>query len=162
MFFGDSSIVATPFKRKTDSETINERDIKNIFEQNNYTNKYLHALGEHLSSKQHFIPTTSSKSAETSTASIQLIKPYEIPRTFSTELQIHKARDFPQLFDLQHRILEIEKSINLVAPYTPDKDVPSRSVTVLLEDFSDQQSDNPSEEHIPLEVAPIRSEYSNW
>ncbi|KAG5577336.1 hypothetical protein H5410_057470, partial [Solanum commersonii] len=56
----------------------------------------------------------------------------------------------------------IEKSINPVALDTPDRDVPTGSITVLQEDFSNQQSNNLSEEHIPLEVALVRFEYSNW
>lgn len=40
--------------------------------------------------------------------------------------------------------------------------MPSRSVIVLQEDFLDQQSDRPPEVHIFLEVAHVRSEYSNW
>uniref|UniRef100_A0A3Q7H7D6 DUF7746 domain-containing protein n=1 Tax=Solanum lycopersicum TaxID=4081 RepID=A0A3Q7H7D6_SOLLC len=103
-----------------------------------------------------------SGESSTSSSSILLFKPYENPRTFSTELQIHKAEDIPHLSDVQRRSLEIEKSINSVALDTPDKDVPSRSITILQKDFSNQQSDSPPEEHILLKVAPVRSEHSNW
>ncbi|PHT53575.1 hypothetical protein CQW23_08037 [Capsicum baccatum] len=47
----NNSIVVLPFKRKADNEPVTGKDIKSLFEQNNYTNKYLHTLGEYLTSK---------------------------------------------------------------------------------------------------------------
>jgi len=117
--YANTSVVANPFKLKNENEAITGKDIKSIFEQNNYTNKYLQSLGEYLVTK----PTsasTSSKPTDTSTSSIPLFKPYEISRTFATELRIHQAKDYPQFSDLQCRILEIKKT--LIAQDTPSKE----------------------------------------
>lgn len=46
MTYVDSSIVASSFKQKFENESVTNKNKKN--EQNNYTNKYLYALGEYL------------------------------------------------------------------------------------------------------------------
>ncbi|PHU07289.1 hypothetical protein BC332_23778 [Capsicum chinense] len=125
------SIVASPFKRKAKNEPVTDKDIKSVFEQNNYTNKYLHTLGEYLTSK----PSLTLKS-EASTSSSPLFKPYEISTTFIRELQMHNSKYFPLLSDLQRRIIQIEKSLHQNIPETPGMGS-SAIVGVLQQDGSD-------------------------
>ncbi|QHO07204.1 uncharacterized protein DS421_14g461570 [Arachis hypogaea] len=64
--------MASPFKTKNLDEPIGPKDIKNIMEQTNYTNKYLQTLGQKLSS--------SSNSTHDSPKALEkpLFKPFKI------------------------------------------------------------------------------------
>ncbi|KAF3678145.1 putative peroxidase 72-like [Capsicum annuum] len=149
----NSSVVASPFKRKAENEPVTGRDIKSLFEQNNYTHKYLHTLGEYLISK----PSLTPKILAAITSSSPLFKPYEIPKTFTRELQMHNSKSFPQLFDLQRRIIQIEKSLHPDIPDTPGV-ASSATVGVLQQTNSE---DSQLEEESPLEIAPVKTESSN-
>ncbi|KAF3638481.1 putative peroxidase 72-like [Capsicum annuum] len=149
----NSSVVASHFKRKAENEPVTGRDIKSLFEQNNYTHKYLHTLGEYLISK----PSLTPKILAATTSSFPLFKPYEIPKTFTRELQMHNSKSFPQLFDLQRRIIQIEKSLHPDIPDTPGV-ASSATVGVLQQTNSE---DSQLEEESPLEIAPVKTESSN-
>ena len=45
----DKPVMATPFKTKDINKEVTSKDIKSLMEQTNYTNKYLHVLGESIS-----------------------------------------------------------------------------------------------------------------
>ncbi|KAF3679599.1 hypothetical protein FXO38_02682 [Capsicum annuum] len=127
----NSSIVASLFKRKAENKPVTSKDIKSIFEQNNYINKYLHTLGEYLTSK----PSLTLK-LEVTTWSSPLFKPYEIPTNFTRKIQMHNSKSFPPLSDLQRRIIQIEKYLHLDIPETPSVGS-SATVGVLQQDSSD-------------------------
>ncbi|PHU30323.1 hypothetical protein BC332_02416 [Capsicum chinense] len=117
-------------------EPVTGKDIKNLFEQNNCTNKYLHTLGEILISK----PSLTLKSSEMSTSSSPLFKPYNIPTTFTRELQMHNSKSFPLLSDLQRRIIQVEKYLHPDVPETPGV---GSSATVGVLQQSDSEDDQP-------------------
>jgi hypothetical protein len=84
-----------------DNEVVTGKDIKNIFEQNNYTNKYLQTIGKYLVSKSTPLAASASpKSTESLASSVLLFKPYKIPNTFAKELQIHQSKNSSQLTKL--------------------------------------------------------------
>ncbi|QHN79036.1 uncharacterized protein DS421_19g666610 [Arachis hypogaea] len=47
---GHNSVMASPFKSKNVDEAVTLKDIKNLIEQSNYTNRFLQCLGDNLSS----------------------------------------------------------------------------------------------------------------
>ncbi|MCD9560353.1 hypothetical protein HAX54_018975 [Datura stramonium] len=80
--------------------------------------------------------------------------------TIIKTLQTHHSKDSPQLFDLQQKILEIEKTLIPDTPMRETSSKASATITVLQEDIlSDSQ---PEEGEVPLEVGPVKAEFSNW
>ena len=68
-------LIASPFKFKNISKPIDSMDIKNLCEQNNYTNRYLQTLGSYIVQKA--VPsTTATKPSPVFEAPI--FKPFEV------------------------------------------------------------------------------------
>ncbi|QHO42377.1 polyprotein [Arachis hypogaea] len=76
---GHNPVMASPFKTKNVDEAVAPKDIKNLIEQSNYTNKFLQCLGDNLSSSgstfslKNVSEASTSKSIEKS-----LFKPFKI------------------------------------------------------------------------------------
>ncbi|XLU74983.1 hypothetical protein S245_034036, partial [Arachis hypogaea] len=76
---GHNPVMASPFKTKNVDEAVAPKDIKNLIEQSNYTNKFLQFLGDNLSSSgstfslKNVSETSTSKSIEK-----PLFKPFKI------------------------------------------------------------------------------------
>ncbi|PHU08602.1 hypothetical protein BC332_20462 [Capsicum chinense] len=103
-------------------------------------------------------PVTGKDTKKAATSSSSLFKPYEIPMTFTRELKMNNSKSFPPLYDLQRRIIQIEKSLYPYIPETPGVGSIA-TLGVLQQDGSD---DSQPEEKLPPEIAPIKTESSNW
>ena len=64
--------MATPFKTKDINKEVTSKDIKSLMEQTNYTNKYLHVLGESISREK---VSPKHKTHEGSASNVQIEKP---------------------------------------------------------------------------------------
>jgi len=71
----DKHVMATPFKTKDVNEKITSKDIKNLMEQANYTNKYLQLLGESIKTRT----TPRQKIHEEFMSNILIEKPFFKP-----------------------------------------------------------------------------------
>ncbi|PHT81380.1 hypothetical protein T459_14395 [Capsicum annuum] len=71
---------------------------------------------------------------------------------------MHNSKSFPQLSDLQRRIIQIEKSLHHDIPDTSGV-ASSATVGVLQQTNSE---DIQLEEESPLEIVPFKTESSNW
>ena len=69
------SIVTSPFKVKDNKQPISLGDIQSLVEQNNYTNKYLQTLGNHILKDMPQI----GESSKVKALEKPLFKPHEIP-----------------------------------------------------------------------------------
>ncbi|XLS44964.1 hypothetical protein HN51_001829, partial [Arachis hypogaea] len=76
---GHNPVMASPFKTKNVDEAVAPKDIKNLIEQSNYTNKFLQCLGDNLSSSGSTFSLKNVSEASTS-KSIEkpLFKPFKI------------------------------------------------------------------------------------
>ncbi|QHO49643.1 polyprotein [Arachis hypogaea] len=76
---GHNPVMASPFKTKNVDEAVAPKDIKNLIEQSNYTNRFLQCLGDNLSSSGSTFSLKNASEASTS-KSIEkpLFKPFKI------------------------------------------------------------------------------------
>ncbi|MED6202953.1 hypothetical protein PIB30_110751, partial [Stylosanthes scabra] len=101
--------MASPFKNKNIDESVNPKDIKNLIEQSNYTNRFLQCLGDNLSSsKSSSLPLQDVSEASTS-------KPIEKP-LFKPFKMSSKAKQTPKTSILKQDTSESEvmKKIDLL------------------------------------------------
>ncbi|KAL3533405.1 hypothetical protein ACH5RR_006926 [Cinchona calisaya] len=166
-------VYAAPFKAKT---AVSSEDLLPIIEQNNFTNKYLQVIGEHLSVK--IPPSTSSiplsvvasslkqPSSYKSALDTPIFKPYEIPSQLRTQISSSKIDS-----ELQTRIDKIEQAIKLAyVPESPtpktkdDKQKASISVLDRVKPASDSESipQTPKPESNDIFKLKIQPSSSSW
>ncbi|QHN82230.1 uncharacterized protein DS421_20g693950 [Arachis hypogaea] len=79
---GHNPVMASPFKTKNIDEAVAPKDIKNLIEQSNYTNRFLQCLGDNLSSSESTFSFKNAPDATTSKKVIQKID--QLLNRFST------------------------------------------------------------------------------
>ncbi|QHO00646.1 uncharacterized protein DS421_13g408220 [Arachis hypogaea] len=109
--------MALPFKTKNLDEPISPKDIKNIMEQANYTNKYLQTLGQKLSS-------TSSNTHESLKP---LFKPFKISQKIRQNLKSSILKQESGTSELIHKIDHLLSQMTI--PDTPQTTESSTRVT---------------------------------
>ncbi|XLS75089.1 hypothetical protein HN51_031954 [Arachis hypogaea] len=76
---GHNPVMASPFKTKNIDEAVTPKDIKNLIEQENYTNRFLQCLGDNLSSSGYFLSSKNTHETSISkTIEKPLFKPFKI------------------------------------------------------------------------------------
>ncbi|MED6187140.1 hypothetical protein PIB30_073627 [Stylosanthes scabra] len=72
--------MASPFKNKNVDESVNPKDIKNLIEQSNYTNRFLQCLGDNLSSSKSSSLSLQNVSEASTSKPIEkpLLKPFKM------------------------------------------------------------------------------------
>ncbi|QHO07205.1 uncharacterized protein DS421_14g461580 [Arachis hypogaea] len=113
--------MASPFKTKNLDEPIGSKDIKNIMEQANYTNKYLQTLGQKLSSSSnstHDSPKAPEK---------PLFKPFKINPKIRQNLKSSIFKQDSGTSELVHKIDHLLSQMTI--PNTPQTIESSTRVT---------------------------------
>lgn len=128
-------IKAVPFKQRILKETnqVEIKDIKSIFEQNNYTNKYLQTIEEYLVTNPQNSQTKFSKIVSSSSSTFfpqnPLFKPYEMHSKILKDLQPFQPVQQPKpLIEFEQRLAKIEASFQNLPK--PQFEVGSGSVSV--------------------------------
>ncbi|XLU26974.1 hypothetical protein S245_063040, partial [Arachis hypogaea] len=76
---GHNPVMASPFKTKNIDEAVAPKDIKNLIEQSNYTNRFLQCLGDNLSSSGSTFSFKNASDATTSKSIEKLLfKPFKM------------------------------------------------------------------------------------
>ncbi|KAH1256619.1 polyprotein [Glycine max] len=150
-------VMAIPFKTKDVNEEVTSKDIKNLMEQANYTNKYLQALGETIKTK--VVPK--QKSIEGAPPSVPteiekpLFKPFKVSEKAKRKIrELRKTKSLTEgVGDNHSELLNKIGSLLKVIPDTPQTSEntskmvtrsTSKLINVINED-SDQTSDNTTE-----------------
>ncbi|MED6166771.1 hypothetical protein PIB30_112679, partial [Stylosanthes scabra] len=111
--------MASPFKTKNIDEVVNPKDIKNLIEQSNYTNRFLQCLGDNLiSSKpslslQNVSETSTSKSVEK-----PLFKPFKISKKAKQTLKTSILKQESSDSEVMQKIDQLLNRLSTV-PETP-------------------------------------------
>jgi hypothetical protein len=154
----DNSVMASPFKTKSDNEPINPNDIKNLIEQSNYTNKYLQALGENLGKKP-IVINPNQASTSSSTIEKPLFKPFKMSKQIKKELQESdpkmkmKEKVKNELLDMVNEKLKLYNTTIPDSPLhsiVPDSPLQSRMINMI-----GQQSASDYSEDSEIKVNPV-------
>ncbi|QHO53414.1 uncharacterized protein DS421_2g47760 [Arachis hypogaea] len=138
--------MVSPFKTRKLEEPIGPKDIKNIIEQANYTNKYLQTLGQKLSS-----PSNSTDDPSKALKKL-LFKPFKINPKIRQNLKSSILKQDSGTSELVHKIDQLLSQMTI--PDTPQitesstrvtRQYAKTSINVLHEESQDSEngSDSP-------------------
>ncbi|XLU80028.1 hypothetical protein S245_003448, partial [Arachis hypogaea] len=161
---GHNPIMASPFKSKNIDEAVAPKDIKNLIEQSNYTNRFLQCLGDNLSSSGSTFSLKNISEASTS-KSIEkpLFKPFKIS---SKAKQSLKTSILKQQSGDSEVIQKIDQLLNCFStvPETPNSGEStsriqtrsSKAVNALCHESNDSSSEQSDDSHkSSLKISPI-------
>ena len=143
----ENIIKASPIKeRKNLTDPINTTDIRNIFEQNNYTNLNLNTIGKQLEKIETLVEN------KTTTQHIQVsrpkpienqksfFKPFEIPKTYHNDYKIDLLQE------IQQRLKSIDQSeITQQIPDTPEQSHQSSRTINMMNQQTESEQNSESE-----------------
>ncbi|XLU80029.1 hypothetical protein S245_003449, partial [Arachis hypogaea] len=161
---GHNPIMASPFKSKNIDEAVASKDIKNLIEQSNYTNRFLQCLGDNLSSSRSTFSLKNVSEASTS-KSIEkpLFKPFKIS---SKAKQSLKTSILKQQSGDSEVIQKIDQLLNRFStvPETPNSGEStsriqtrsSKAVNALCHESNDSSSEQSDDSHkSSFKISPI-------
>ncbi|QHO19904.1 uncharacterized protein DS421_11g333170 [Arachis hypogaea] len=162
---GHNPVMASPFKSKNVDEAVAPKDIKNLIEQSNYTNRFLQCLGDNLSSSG---STFSLKNVSEASTSKSIEKPlFKTFKMSSRAKQSLKTSILKQQSSDSEVMQKIDQLLNCftTVPETPTNSGESTSsiqtrsskaINALGHDSNDSSSDQSDDSgKSSLKVSPI-------
>ncbi|MED6215158.1 hypothetical protein PIB30_110639, partial [Stylosanthes scabra] len=117
---GHNPIMASPFKNKNVDESVNPKDMKNLIEQSNYTNRLLQCLGDNLSSSKSSSLSLQNVSEASTSKPIEkpLFKPFKMSSKAKQTLKTSILKQDTSESEVMQKIDLLLNRLNTV-PETP-------------------------------------------
>ncbi|QHO08367.1 uncharacterized protein DS421_14g471950 [Arachis hypogaea] len=162
---GHNPVMASPFKNKNVDESVTPKDIKNLIEQSNYTNRFLQCLGDNLSSSgsllslKNFSETSISKTIEK-----PLFKSFKMSNKAKQSLKTSILKQESSDSEVMQKIDQLLNRLSTV-PETPTNSGEStfhiqtrlsKAINALGQDSNESSSDQSDDSNkSSLKVSPI-------